>query len=382
MWEERLFIPGPTPVPAEVLSATARQVGDHRGQAFTALYAEVRRTLAELAGAAEAVILPASGTGGLEAAAQSLLRSGMRVLAPVAGAFGERFAKVAELRGSIVERQAYPWGTAIDPQAVVERATAGAFEAVLLTQNETSTGVSHPVDEVAARLAGGPLLLLDAISGFPSLPLQVEGRFDAAVACSQKGFMTPPGLAVVLLSERGRAQVMQSRPESLYFDLKGYIGGELPYTPAETLIAGLGDAVRLLDEEGEARRISRHRLLARMARRAGQALGLPPLAAESCASPTVTALVLPQGLTTSALRAAAQEEGLVLAGGQGELKGRIVRVGHLGAIMPLDLLGAIGALEVALGRLGHGHGTGLGVQAALAAWYEARQTQTGGQDDD
>ncbi|EQD40889.1 aminotransferase class V, partial [mine drainage metagenome] len=146
MWGERLFIPGPTNVPAEILSAGARQTTDHRGEAFRTLYAEVRTGIAELGSASDAVILPSSGTGGLEAVAHSLLHPGMRVLAAVAGAFGERFARVAELCGAKVERMAFPWGAPIDPDAVSARAREGAFEAILLTQNETSTGVLHPVD--------------------------------------------------------------------------------------------------------------------------------------------------------------------------------------------------------------------------------------------
>ena len=377
MWQERLFIPGPTPVPTAVLSAGAQQMQDHRGPGFTALYRAVRANLTELGGAADAAVLPASGTGGLEAVAASLLRPGMRVLAPVAGAFGERFAKVAEVLGAEVERMEFPWGEAIDADAVAGRARDG-FDAVLLTQNETSTGVLHPTDAVARLLAGGPLLLLDAISGFPALPLQVEGRYDAAVACSQKGFMAPPGLAVVLLSQRGATQVRGGSPRSVYFDLRPYLTGDLPYTPPVSLIAALSEAMRLLREEGAERRFARHRLLSRMARAAGRALGLEPLAAEAVTSPTVTALTLPQDIDPGVLRAAVRQEGAVLAGGQGRLKQRVVRIGHVGAIMPLELLGAVGALEVALSRLGHGAAAGAGVGAALAAWRDARNEESGG----
>lgn len=377
MWGERLFIPGPTNIPAEILSAGARQATDHRGQAFNALYSEVRTAIAELGSASEAVILPSSGTGGLEAVAHSLLHPQMRVLAAVAGAFGERFARVAELAGARVERMAFPWGAAIDPIAVAARAREGGFEAVLLTQNETSTGVLHPVEAVADALSGGPLILLDAISGFPSVPLQVADRFDAAVACSQKGFMSPPGLSIVLLSERGVRNIAASEPRSVYFDLRPYLGGNLPYTPAMTLVAALQEAVHLLIEEGEDRRTERHALLSRMARAAGSALGLPPLADERYASPTVTALSVPGGLSLPALRQAARAEGVLFAGGQGELKDRVLRIGHLGAMLPLELLGAVGALEVALHRLGHVAADGRGVQAAFAAWQGLSEKSVG-----
>lgn len=374
MWGERLFIPGPTTVPAEILSAGARQATDHRGSSFTALYAAVRQGCATLGGAADAAILPSSGTGGLEAVSASLLHPGMRVLAVVTGAFGERFAKVAELRGAAVERMQFPWGEPLDAQAVASRAREGAFEAVLLTQNETSTGVLNPVDAVAQALQGGPLLLLDAISGFPSVSLQVEGRFDAAVACSQKGFMSPPGLSIVLFSQRGVEAAASAQPQSVYFDLRPYLAGDLPYTPAVTLVAALDEALRLLGEEGEERRLSRHVLLSRMARDAGTALGLMPLADASCASPTVTALRVPPQLSVSAVREAARSEGAVLSGGQGALKGKILRIGHLGAMLPLDLLGALGALEVALSRLGWGAADGRGLQAALSVWRASQDS--------
>ncbi len=380
MWGERLFIPGPTTVPAEILSASARQATDHRGPGYSALYAAVRHGCAELGGAADAAILPSSGTGGLEAVAQSLLRAGTKVLATVAGAFGERFARIAELRGAAVERMDFPWGAPIDPAAVVRRAREGSFEAVLLTQNETSTGVLHPVDAVADALHGGPLLLLDAISGFPSVPMRLGDRFDAAIACSQKGFMAPPGLSIVLLSARGAQAVRDGLPQSAYFDLRPYLKGDLPYTPAVTLVAALDESLRLLSAEGEEPRAARHVLLGKMARAAGRALGLQPLADEASASPTVTALRVPEGVSVSALRGAARQEGAVLAGGQGELKGKIVRIGHLGSMLPLDLLGAIGALEVALGGLGYRKADGRGLLAALAAWQDDRQITAGRED--
>jgi|GEM_PF-958829 len=378
MWTERLLLPGPTQVPSEILSAGARQVGNHRGAAFIALYDAVRRGCAKLGGASDAAILPTSGTGGLEAVAQSLLHPGMRVLAPVAGAFGERFARIAQVRGAQVERMGFPWGSPIDAPSVAQRAKSGAFDAVLLTQNETSTGVLHPVEQVADALAGGPLLLLDAISGFPSVPLAVDGRFDAAVACSQKGFMAPPGLAIVLLSPRGVQAVATADPQSVYFDLRPYLRGDLPYTPAMTLVAALGESLNLLAQEGVPARASRHRLLGRMARAAGDALGIPPLAERGSASPTVTALATPDGIAVSALRAQARAEGAVLAGGQGDWKDRAFRIGHVGAVLPLDLLGGIGALEVALSRLGYRGADGSGVRAALAVWQEDRQDVAAG----
>lgn len=380
MWDERLLIPGPTSVPSEILAAGARQTTDHRGDAFTDLYASVRQGVAALGGACDAAVLPASGTGGLEAAARALLRPGMRVLAAVAGAFGERFARVAELTGADVERLDFPWGAPIGPDAVAERACAGSFDAVLLTQNETSTGVLHPVERVAEKLAAGPLLLLDAISGFPSVPLTVEGQFDAAVGCSQKGFMSPPGLSVVLFSERGRRTALETEPTSLYFDLRPYLRGDLPYTPAVTLVAALGEALRLLSLEGWEPRLARHRLLSRMARDAGRALGLPPLAGDASASPTVTALLAPEGIAVSDIRQSARREGALLAGGQGELRGRILRIGHIGSMLPMDLLGGLGALEVALSRLGHAAADGRGVRAALRAWQESSRTLAGRED--
>lgn len=378
VWTERLLIPGPTHVPSEVLGAQARQMTNHRGASFSELVGAVEEEIALLADAERAVVLPSSGTGGLEAVAQNLLRPGDRVLAVSGGAFGERFARVAERSGAEVTRLEVTWGEAASPAEVVARAASGDFRAVLLTQNETSTGVLHPVEEIAWRLAGGPLVIVDAISGFPAVPLKLrKAGIDAAVACSQKGFMAPPGLSLVLLGPRGLDAASAPADRPAYFDLRPYLKGSLPYTPAVSLVYALRESLRLLEEEGEEARLGRHRLLAAMTRSAGKALGLAPLAPAAVASPAVTALEVPGG-QADALRRAAQRRGAVLAGGQDRLKGRIVRVGHVGSVMPIDLLGGLGALELARAEVLGSAPDGRGVAAALGVWAVSWTTERSG----
>lgn len=368
MWTERLLIPGPTAVPAAVLAAQARQMTNHRGERFSSLRRQVEEGLVALGDAERAVVLAASGTGGLEAAAQNLLPPGARVLAVAGGAFGERFARVAERSGARVDRLEVAWGAAVRPEDVVAGLQRAAYDAVLLTQSETSTGVLHPVEEVAAALAGGPLLIVDAISGFPSVPLRLrESGIDAAITCSQKGFMAPPGLAMLLLGPRALAVAGGDHPRPVYFDLRPYLAGELPFTPAVSLWYALAESLELLAAEGEEARAARHRLLSRMARGAGEALGLPPLADAASASPTVTALTVPDALAEP-LRRSARALGAVFAGGQGQLAGRIVRVGHVGDMLPGDLVGGIAAMEVALAGVSGRPADGRAVAAALTTW--------------
>jgi alanine-glyoxylate transaminase/serine-glyoxylate transaminase/serine-pyruvate transaminase len=368
-----LLLPGPTPVPRAVVAREALAMEDHRGPAFMERFARTRERLRQLFRTeGQVAILPASGTGGLEAAVQNLFLPGERVLSVVAGRFGERFAEVAAQRGLTVDRLEVPWGEGPDPDAVSEALGAHAYRGVLLTHNETSTGVLAPVRELAARArARGVLVVVDAISSFPSVPLPLdEWQVDAAVACSQKGFMTPPGLAIVALGPRALDALPERKPGCSYFDLDPYLAGDLPYTPAVSLVNALTAALDLLEAEGEVARARRHRLLARMARAAGRALGLPPLVDDRWASPTVTALSVPEPLDAEALRRAAAGHGLSIGGGLGKLAGRIVRIGHVGHVGPADLLAGIGRLQLALEELTERPARD-GLPAAFEVWREA-----------
>lgn len=361
-WQERLFLPGPTPLPWAVAQAGARPMTDPRTPGFTELTLSTLRALARMAGTSgQAVVLPATGTGSLEALCQNLFQPGDPVLAVVAGAFGRRFADVAEAQGLAVTRLEVPMGEAPTPDDLERALTQGPagsaqgpFRGLLMTHNETSTGVLLPVAELAKRArATVPDLLcaVDSISGFPSIPLDLDkSHIDVAVAASQKGFMAPPGLAILILGPRALDAYPSKRPGRFYFDLGPFLKGRFPYTAPVSLWYALAEGVRLLDEEGQESRTNRHLLLGRMARSAGHALRLPPRAPEAVASPTVTALHLPDGLSPATLRDAMAGHGVRIAGAMGAWAEDTVRIGHVGAVLPVDLMGAVAALEDAVIR--------------------------------
>lgn len=382
-WEERLLLPGPTPVPWPVALAGARPMAPPRGQGFKDLIEHTLTDLADLIGTSgKAAILPCSGTGALECAVQNFIAPGSRVLAVVAGAFGARFKAIAEAGGAAVTVLDVPLGKAPTADALIEALQLAPYEVLLLTHNETSTGVILPVPELtkAARSVRPDLVVMvDSISGFPSLPLDMDrAGIDVAVAASQKGFMAPPGLGLVGVGPRGLAARVPERPGRFYFDLGPYFTGRLPYTPAISLWYGLAEAISLLNAEGAAARLLRHKLLGRMVRAGGKAMGLFPMVEESIASPTVTALSVPEGIAPKDLLAKAADYGIQASPAFGPWAQRAIRVGHVGAITPLDALGAVAALEASVFDLRQEAGLAPLAKPAAgvsAAWTLMREQQ-------
>lgn len=372
--KKRLFVPGPTPVPEEVLLRTAAPMINHREEAFERLWGRIQEGFHRLLGAQRPVyIFPAAGTGAMEAAVVNLFSPDDPVLAVVIGAFGQRFGDQAEAFGLAVDRLEVAWGEAADPQAVKKALAKKPYKGVLVTHNETSTGVLNPLREIASVVAGsGALLVVDAISGWLAAPLDVEGwGVDAVVGGSQKAFMVPPGLSFLYLSERARRVADGARLPRFYYDVRHYDEAmeknQTPYTPAVSLLYGLEEAMLHLIEEGPEKRYARHRRI-RDALRAGlAALGLTLLARDEVASPTVTAIKKPQGVSIRDLRRKLSERfGLSLAGGQGRLKDQIFRVGHMGHVDDLDVFTVLSALAVGLRALGAEAPHGDAVEAAAA----------------
>lgn len=374
--DAHLFLPGPTPVPADVALAEALPMTDHRAPAFDSLLTVTAGRLARLFQTSGAtVVLPSSGTGALEAALVNLFRPGDRVLAVVAGAFGARWADQAEAMGLAVDRLEVEWGRAVDPEAV--KARLDGHRGVLVTQNETSTGVLQDVRAVAACArdrAPEALVVVDAISGFPAVPLPMDAwGVDAAVCGSQKAFMLPPGLSFVALGPRALETARAPGGRRYYFDLRPYLDGGVPYTPAVSLYYALERALDRLEREGEAARHRRHRTLMRIVRAGARAVGLEPLSPDAEASPTVTALIPPDGVSPQAVRAAGAETGARFGGGLGPLAERVLRIGHVGHLDPLDAVAAVAAAEMALARARGGRADGRGAAAAVAAWQAAEE---------
>jgi aspartate aminotransferase-like enzyme len=364
-----------------VREAGARQMINHRGPEFRELIQRVTQRLRMPFGTAnEIFILTTSGTGGMEAAIVNHLSPGDAVLAVSIGSFGDRFAVIAERYGAQVRRLNVEWGHAAEPAALAdalrEMSAAGhAARAVLLTHNETSTGVVNPLAELAAAAhAAAPdaLLIVDAISGLGAVPFEMDGwGLDVVVTGSQKSWMVPPGLAMIAVAERARDRWATSTMARHYFDLeeaRRYADkGETPWTPAVSVLFGLDVALDLLDAEGYVQIFARHAACAAAARAGLDALGFRLLAEPAHASDTVTSAWLPEGVDWSAFNKELLGRGLVLAGGQGKLAGRILRVGHLGAVTPADVIAAIEIIEQGCLALGLPVERGAGGRAAAAA---------------
>ncbi len=340
--EQNLRVPGPTPIPMEVREAQSRPMIDHRGTEFAAMQRGIVKGIGPLIGTSgEVLLLTGSGSGALEAAVVNTLSPGDRVLGVTIGAFGDRFAKIAEAFGAELDRLSVAWGEAADPEALRSRLAAdGPYRAVLITHNETSTGVTNPLRELAAVVRdapGDPLLLVDGISGLGAMAFEMDAwGVDLVVSASQKAWMASPGIAIAALSDRARAAGDAARMPRFYWDFgrarEWAAKGQTPWTPAVSVLYGLEIGVRRLTEEGRERTWARHAAIADGVRGGLEALGFALVAPEAHRSNTVTAAWIPDGLEWGAFNAAMRERGLVVAGGQGKWAGKILRFGHMGEV--------------------------------------------------
>jgi len=360
--EQNLRTPGPTPIPRAVREAQAMQMIDHRGTEFAELLRETSSGLAELIGTdGEVLLLTGSGSGALEAAVVNTLSPGDRVLSVNIGSFGDRFAKIAATFGADVDPLPFEWGTAADPEAVRERlATAGPYRAVLVTHNETSTGVANPLEAIAAvarSAPGDPLLLVDGISGLGAMPFEMDAwGVDLVVSASQKAWMASPGIAIAALGERAVAAGETARMPRFYWDFaearEWAAKGQTPWTPAITVLYGLRVGVQRLRDEGRERTWARHAAIARGVAAGLEALGLRLVAAPQDRSATVTAAWVPDGLEWGPFNAAMRARGLVIAGGQGKWAGKILRFGHMGEVGINEMAEAVELMAETLPEFG------------------------------
>jgi aspartate aminotransferase-like enzyme len=378
---QNLRIPGPTPLPDAIREAGTRQMINHRGPEFKELLYRLSRDLRTPFGtSSEILILTASGTGGLEAGVVTFLSPGDRVLSVSIGVFGDRLASIASTYGADVAKPAIEWGRAADPELVREelqamRAAGGQPQAVLLTFNETSTGVTNPLAELAGVVreeAPDALLIVDAISGLGAMPFDMEDwGLDVVVTGSQKSWMIPPGLAMAAVSDRAWAAAGRATMPRFYLDLVRHrdslAKGQTPWTPAVGLCFQLDVALELIAAEGYERIFARHAACGAATRAGLSAMGFRLFADPAHASNTVTSAHLPPDVEWSPFSAALRERGLVLAGGQGSLAGRIFRVGHLGDVKVDDILSALAVIEEVAPSLGIAIETGVAQSAAREA---------------
>ncbi|MBI3458624.1 MAG: alanine--glyoxylate aminotransferase family protein [Candidatus Rokubacteria bacterium] len=367
-----LFAPGPTPIPPEVLQALSRPILHHRTPEFEALFARVRTALADLFETrSEVLILAASGTGAMEAAVVNLLSPGDEAIVIRCGKFGERWGEICAAFGVQVHALDAPYGETVPPDRVVAALNAhpGA-KALFATQSETSTGVLQDIEAYAAlSRRTETLLVVDTVSSFGALPCPMDAwGVDVVVAGSQKGLMCPPGLGFITLSDRAWHAAESARLPKFYWDLRTerrwQAKRQAQFTPAVSLLMGLDVAIGLLKTEGLPQVYRRHDRLARAMRAGVEALGLT-LFPRATASPAVTAVTAPPGVDGEAVvRAYGEEHNITIAGGQGEMKGRIFRLAHLGYVGEYDVLVGLAALERVLAGLGVPVEFGAGLAAA------------------
>lgn len=374
--KRRLMAPGPTPVPHRVLEAMARPLIHHRTREFETRFEEVRRGLGWLfQTSGDVITLAASGSGGMEAAVANLLSPGDSALIVEGGKFGERWTEICAAYGVEADVLKVEWGRSVDVDAFEARLARGGHKAVLMQASETSTGAKHDAREIGRVVrdrAPETLVVVDAITALGVYDLKAEEwGLDAVITGSQKALMLPPGLAFVWLSERAWRAAAAARSPRYYFDLaverESQRKNTTAWTPAISLMAGLGAALEMMREEGLANIFARHALLAEATGAAVRALGLE-IFPRDLRSEALTAVRVPEGVDGREIpRRMEDAHGVTIAGGQGGLGGRIFRIGHLGHVDSADVLATVGALESTLAGLGYALEKGRGLAAAQEA---------------
>jgi len=353
----QLRTPGPTPCPPQALQAMSKQMINHRGKEFGQILNSVTEKLKQVFQTkADVFLLTASGTGGLEAAIVNTLSPGDKVLSLTNGAFSNRFADIAEQYGAKVKRLTFEWGEPASPKAVREAlSTDSDIKAVLVTHNETSTGVTNDLKEISSVVKEfEKLLLVDAVSSLGSIDLPVDDWCcDIVITGSQKGWMAPPGLAMVSVGEEAWKAHAQARMPRYYWDFtkaKDYLQlGQTPWTPAVSICYAVDATLDLMLAEGLPNIFARHARIAQMTRNGVKSLGLSLFAKDSHASNTVTAVNAGDKIDVSKLIQILNDEyDVIIAKGQRKLSGKIFRIGHLGLVNENDIEIVLEALAQAL----------------------------------
>jgi aspartate aminotransferase-like enzyme len=373
----RLFTPGPTPVPDEVLRALSAPIIHHRTPQWQRSFQEVLNGLRALYGTSgEPVMYTASGTGAMESAVCNLVEAGDEVIVASFGRFGERWAEIATAYGATVHHHQTVWGDRPDHDAIAEFAAQHPNAKVLFTtHSETATGAVSDAAAIASAVRakrGDLLLVLDAISSLGAIPIHMdEWGYDAVITGSQKALMVPPGLAFAALSEKAEQRTNEVSTPRFYLDWRKTLAAQrksppsTPFTPALTIVLGLEVALDMIAREGSEAIHDRHVLYGRATRAAVAALGLDLFGPDDDSSCILTSVRVPDGVDGAAIPKKMRDEyGITIAGGQAHLKGKIVRLGHCGWVDVFDLVGMVAAFERALVELGHDAPVGEGVAAA------------------
>ena len=378
MIKQYLLSPGPTPIPNEVALAMSETMIHHRTPQFNKIFEEARQGLKTLFGTnGDVLILASSGTGAMEAAVANLFSPGDKVLVINGGKFGERWLNISNAFGLDPIEVKVEWGQAVRVADVEKQLELHPdIQSVMIQASETSTTVLHPVKEIAKLTKNGPLFLVDGVTAVGVLPVPLdEWDIDVLVTGSQKALMLPPGLGFIALSDRAWEKTNKAKLPRFYFDLnlerKNQAKGSGAFTPAVSLIFGLRASLNMMAREGFDRVYARHARMARATRAAATAMGLKLLAPDS-PSPAATGIFLPNGLDADKVLDYLRDQmGVVLAEGQDQLKGKAIRIAHVGYMGAFDVITAIAALEMALRKFGAEIPFGRGVAAAQEVLMEA-----------
>lgn len=384
--KERLYTPGPTPLLMEGQARTLTATLHHRTEGFRRLLKETLENLRYYFNTKnDVLIFSSSGTGAMEGAVSNLLSPGDRVLIGTAGKFGERWGALAKAYGIEAVTVEVPYGQTLPiDQMGAKLAGEGPFHAVFVQATESSTGVRHDVEALAALVKQHPetCLVVDAITGLGTTDLHPdEWGLDVVIGGSQKATMVPPGLAFASLSDKAWKQIEKSKLPRYYFDFakerKNLAGGESSFTPATTLIVALHVTLGYIRDLGRENLIANAALLAEAAREAGKALGLKLFAASNPAN-AVTAICAPEGMDSGLIvKEVRSRFGAIITNGQGSMKGKIFRLAHLGYYDFLDLVSVVTAVEIALLKLGHKVELGAGVRAAEQVYLKHQGESAG-----
>lgn len=378
--EKLLMTPGPTMVPPRVLEVMRRQIIHHRTKEFETIYDELEEDLKFVFQTKNMVLMfSSSGTGAMESAIVNLFSQGDKVLAISIGAFGDRFADIASTYGLDVQKLAVNWSEAVnvsEVKKILDADVNNEIKAILVTHNETSTGVTNDIEALGKLTKDTErLLVVDAISSLGGLDLQMDNwGIDLVVTGSQKALMAPPGLAYTALSDKAWEAVGKSKLPKFYWDYKKYRKGLLkesenpPYTPAISLLIAQAEALKMMKEEGLENVYARHKKLALATQAGVKALGLELFPDEKVSSYIITAVKAPEGIDIAkVIKTMNLKYDIMITGGQKHLKGKIFRIGHCGYTDGLDLIKTFAALEYSLSEAGYKVEMGASVGAVQKA---------------
>lgn len=369
----RLYAPGPTPVPEDVLTEMAKPILHHRTPAFEKVVEEIRAGLKWVFQTKEEVLIFASsGTGAMEGSIINTMSPGDRALIVDGGKFGERWWKICKAFGLEYDVIKVDWGKAVDPKEIESKLKEKEYRTVFIQASETSTGVSHPIKAIAdiVKKHDQTLLIVDGITGVGVFPLPMdEWGIDILVSGSQKAFQLPPGLAFAAVSQKAWGIIKKSTLPKFYFnfqtELKNITQNTTAWTPAVSLLMGLRVVLQQMQKEGLPALFERHRKMALAVREAAKAIGLKLFAPEH-PSDSITAIYGPEGMDSGKIVKYLRDQlNMTIAGGQDAAKGKIFRIGHLGYYDAMDMITVWSAIEMALSSMGYQFERGKGVAKAM-----------------